>query len=306
MDTKISMIIPVYNIEKSIKFCLDSVVSQTFLPHEVIIINDGSIDKTGIICDEYEEKYDFIKVFHQENKGVSFSRNFGINKANGDYLAFVDGDDILSPFYLEELHYVIESHMVDLAICSYTSNLNEIKQEQKNIENKDVQVIEHDLAMEKFLVSNEIDGYLWNKLWKKKIIMDNALVFDESLVVYEDQKFMYDYLKASSKIAYFRDVLYCYVIYASSTMHKLSATKRWQHFKVMNYILGDQNLKTIAVKSRLREQCMDFAWLYLQQDFSKDKNQHEIIAYIKDNYLKTGVLKNTVWLIKIIICLLKK
>lgn len=120
MDEKlVSVIIPAYNIEDYIGRCLDSVLSQTYKNLEIIVIDDGSSDRTGEILDDYEKKNHRMKVIHKENGGVSSARNIGIDRANGDYIGFVDGDDRVNPKLFETLVKLINeemqiSHIVDI------------------------------------------------------------------------------------------------------------------------------------------------------------------------------------------------
>lgn len=120
MDEKlVSVIIPAYNIEDYIGRCLDSVLSQTYKNLEIIVIDDGSSDRTGEILDDYEKKNHRMKVIHKENGGVSSARNIGIDRANGDYIGFVDGDDWVNPKLFETLVKLINeemqiSHIVDI------------------------------------------------------------------------------------------------------------------------------------------------------------------------------------------------
>ena len=100
MNPKISVIVPVYNVEKYLCSCIDSILAQTFTDFELLLIDDGSRDKSGEICDEYANKDCRVKVFHKENGGVSSARNLGIDESKGEYLFFVDSDDIISSFYI--------------------------------------------------------------------------------------------------------------------------------------------------------------------------------------------------------------
>ena len=128
-NIKISLIIPVFNIEKYVYKCLCSVVEQTKMPDEVIIIDDCSQDKTSIICDEFSKKYSFIKTIHlTQNGGVSKARNVGIEVSNGKYLLFIDGDDILSKYYVEKILDNIEKFKADLLIGNYTTAENYLDQ----------------------------------------------------------------------------------------------------------------------------------------------------------------------------------
>ena len=120
MDEKlVSVIIPAYNIEDYIGRCLDSVLSQTYKNLEIIVIDDGSSDRTGEILDDYEKKNHRMKVIHKENGGVSSARNIGIDRANGDYIGFVDGDDRVNPKLFETLVKLINEENADIAHCGY-------------------------------------------------------------------------------------------------------------------------------------------------------------------------------------------
>ena len=113
---RISIIIPVYNKEMYLEECLDSVINQTFADFECVLIDDGSSDSSGIICDKYQAKDKRIKPIHTKNNGVSHARNVGIENAAGEYITFVDSDDILSPDYLESLICAIQNSQADIVI----------------------------------------------------------------------------------------------------------------------------------------------------------------------------------------------
>ena len=113
MDSPIiSVIVPVYNVEQYLPHCIDSILTQTFTDFEVLLIDDGSTDNSGRICDEYAKKDNRIRVFHKENGGVSSARNVGLDNAEGEFLGFVDGDDILSPVYLMILLKALEDFLL--------------------------------------------------------------------------------------------------------------------------------------------------------------------------------------------------
>ena len=121
---KVSVIIPVYNVEQYLNRCIDSVLNQTYKDFEIILVDDGSTDKSGEICDVYAEKDSRITVIHKENGGLSDARNFGIDAARGDFLTFLDSDDYFHPEYLEILVLNAERRNADIAICNYTVNRN--------------------------------------------------------------------------------------------------------------------------------------------------------------------------------------
>ena len=122
---KVSIIVPVYNVEKYIEKCLNSLISQSYRNIEIILIDDGSKDNSGKICDKYKKKDPRIKVIHKENAGVSEARNSGIQKATGKYLCFVDADDFVMNDYIKYLHKLIAINCSDIAVCAKMfSNIN--------------------------------------------------------------------------------------------------------------------------------------------------------------------------------------
>ena len=113
----ISVIVPVYNVEKYLHRCVDSILAQTFTDFELILVDDGSPDNCGIICDEYAEKYDNIKVLHRENGGLSAARNTGFMNSKGEYVCFIDSDDFVTPDFCETLYGLLNNTDYDYAVC---------------------------------------------------------------------------------------------------------------------------------------------------------------------------------------------
>ncbi len=114
----ISIIVPVYNVERYMERCLDAVVKQTYKNLEVILVDDGSEDRSGSICDRYASEDARFKVVHHQNGGLSAARNTGIKKATGEYITFIDPDDSITEDYIEYLYNLINKHEADLAICA--------------------------------------------------------------------------------------------------------------------------------------------------------------------------------------------
>ena len=181
----VSVIIPVYNTrEEYLQKCIDSVLKQTYQNIEVIIIDDGSNNKTCKICDLLPLKDKRIVVYHKENGGVSSARNLGLYRSNGEYVMFIDSDDWVEPSYIENM-LLNMSNEVDLTICNILSN---------NVENEYDKVIElnQEETYEAILKSKEIGGYMCNKLFKKKLITH---IFDEKIHYCEDFVFIAEYCK---------------------------------------------------------------------------------------------------------------
>lgn len=120
-NKKVTIIIPVYNVEKYLSRCLNNVINQTYSNIEIILVNDGATDNSQVICEEYKKKDDRIKLLVKENGGLSDARNYGIPYATGDYIAFIDSDDMIHTSYIEYLLNLIEKYNGDISICGYQS-----------------------------------------------------------------------------------------------------------------------------------------------------------------------------------------
>lgn len=200
---KISVIVPVYNVEPYLRQCVDSILNQTFTDFELLLIDDGSTDCSGAICDEYVSLDARVKVFHTTNRGVSAARNLGMDEALAERITFVDPDDFVESDYLKSLYkgkdydlsYVgINRYNIDNKAIHvlFSFNLESISGEQLG-----KKIIEYDLLA---------IGYVWGKLYKKEIIGLNQICFDERVRIHEDHLFYYDYL------------IYCQSIYLSDSI----------------------------------------------------------------------------------------
>ena len=116
---KVSVVVPIYKVEKYLRRCIDSILAQTYKNIEVILVDDESPDKCGLICDEYAKKYPFVKVIHQKNMGLSGARNSGTKVAGGDYVTFVDSDDFVTPDYVEYLLSLITLYDADVSVARF-------------------------------------------------------------------------------------------------------------------------------------------------------------------------------------------
>lgn len=204
----ISIILPVYNSEKTIAETLDSIFNQTYKNYEVIIVNDGSTDKSNeVIRDKIKNRLN-IKYFINENHGVSYSRNFAIKNSIGNKICFIDSDDLYHPNFLEEMLKISQKHEDNLIICGYT-NFN--KSESNVLLKSDFQSSKFNEIIEK-LQPNGLFNQLWNKLFTSAIIKDNNILFDEKISIAEDLKFVLKYLKANESVYYLNKPLYKYRI----------------------------------------------------------------------------------------------
>jgi glycosyltransferase EpsJ len=225
----VSVIVPIYNAESTLRKCIDSILSQSFKNIELWLIEDGSIDRCSNICREYELIDSRVKAIYQENKGVSYSRNLGIAKSNGKYIQFVDADDWLNQEMITNLVNSM-NESTDLVICGYNvinASLDNVSQYERCVKN----TIELDLAnfLDQFSQFYEI-GLLqavWNKMYRKDIIFECKLSFDKNLSLGEDMLFNINYFRSCRKISLKSDVLYNYTVcqYANS-LSKIYNPKR--------------------------------------------------------------------------------
>jgi glycosyltransferase involved in cell wall biosynthesis len=186
---KISVIIPVYNVEPYIRKCLDSVVNQTYRNLEIICVNDGSTDGSGKICDEYAAKDSRIRVFHKGNDGVSSAKNIGLKNIAGKYVGFVDSDDWIEPDMYEVLHKSAQEKNVPISVVSYfkdtdaksTLMTNKTRIPDGIISTEDMLL--YPLKRDYYM---GFCGYLWNKLFFADIFLNNNLNFNEKINYAED------------------------------------------------------------------------------------------------------------------------
>ena len=212
MAKKISVIVPVFNSEKYIGRCLKSICENSYKELEIIVIDDGSSDKSGTICNDYAQSDDRIRVIHQKNQGVSKSRNYGIRLATGDYVAFVDSDDMLPKDFYDSLVLGIEEGIFDLCICSisyvYENNIQNIELDNFNIH------IDNGSSQQKKMWYKLNKAFLLygpcNKLYKADIIRNNNITFPVDTSYGEDLLFNMEYLNYCKNIKYLRYPCYFY------------------------------------------------------------------------------------------------
>lgn len=237
----VSIIVPVYNVELYLEFCLKSLINQTYENKEIILIDDGSKDKSGYICDTYAKKYNNIKVIHQKNSGVSVARNNGIKISNGKYILFIDSDDYLEP---NTLSYIME-YQYDLLCFGYN----------KVYKNKIIPVTyknncEIENIQEEVLLNNKIGGFLWNKLFKTDIIKNNNIEFSSGIHYCEDLLFIFKYLKYVNKAYYINKCFYQYRMRHSGISLGKYTVRNVSILDVYSYIID--NLKEEKIIKKIK------------------------------------------------------
>ena len=219
MNKNVSIVIPVYNAEKSIKRCLDSVLHQTYSDIEIIIVDDGSSDSSPIICDSYAERDPRISVFHRTNVGVSASRNFGIEKSNGDYICFLDSDDVIKPNLIEDNYNFAKEKNVDVLIYGFTYCSEDTGERTENVV-EDFCGPNKEFFEGHFceIVSSELLNAPWNKMIKKSYLVKNNILFDLRYSICEDIVFSLMLFKNADIIAINSKSYYDYYLQTENSL----------------------------------------------------------------------------------------
>lgn len=222
MNKLISIVIPVYNAQQYIDSCIRSIFNQTYQNYEIILIDDGSTDESGKICDELSNAYHNIRTIHQTNKKQGAARNVGVKLAKGQYICFVDIDDIIAPDYLEVLFYQLQKNNADMAVCAYAEFIDSYNFKQNIIHTRMLEG--QDRAFE-LLTAKTIAVAPWAKLIDKTILEKNP--FPEN-VINEDTFVIYDFVIQSHRIVILDNYVgYAYRHNANSTMHKTFNRERF-------------------------------------------------------------------------------
>lgn len=224
MENKISVIIPVFNMYGYLSRCLDSIINQSYRNLEILLINDGSSDGSGGLCDEYARKDKRIKVFHQENRGVSAARNTGLENACGEFVIFLDSDDYLERKMLEKMIHI--NRGADIIIC----NLYEEYVNRKELFYKGCLIENYNdtgALKELFSVWEKpvFLGHLGNKLFRKTVVQD--LRFNSDYAIYEDLLFVIQAISNSSNIRYLSFSGYHYIQRLNSIMYSGFSVKTY-------------------------------------------------------------------------------
>lgn len=216
---KISVIVPVYNVEKWLHRCIDSILAQTFTDFELLLIDDGSTDASGAICDEYAQRDSRVRVFHKPNGGVSSARNLGLDNAQGEWIAFCDSDDLVLPKWLDNYRIGITGDAVMVSqgmIMKWNHGAHEECERSYRIGESFVRDTPIALTL---LFENNLGGYIGNKFYKNELIQNRGVRFREWVVCQEDEIFQYDYLRKDDRISYVDKVAYVYYCPESATKY---------------------------------------------------------------------------------------
>lgn len=219
---KVSFIVPVYDVEKYLKECVDSILAQNFDSFEIILVDDGSPDSCPKICDEYAKNDNRIKAIHKKNAGVSSARNDGIKMAQGEYICFIDSDDYIAEDYAENLYNAAEKFNADIVQGGFTncSENREVLNEEKPAIPLFKQ-LDHEQVCRLFdeMIAKSFTFFCWRNLFRRKFVKDK-IKFDENIKIGEDTLFNVQALLLATNVVAVDSVSYFYRFRADSAMNK--------------------------------------------------------------------------------------
>lgn len=301
----ISVIIPVYNVEKYLSACLESILIQSFRDLEIILIDDGSTDNSSMICDQYAKKDVRIRVFHKTNEGVSVARNFGLDNACGDFIMFVDADDCLSPNSIQKLYLVANQDGSDIVFGNAKRLVGDKKYDIFDLKKS----VTHDVLPSLPSLS------LWGYLMKRKPLVDNVIRFVNGLAYSEDAVFLDEAALFYKQLSIIDDFVYVYrdnpfsvckstqyerkishQFWAASLIYKLSKKYKLKYPVESNFIYKDGLSKIragieVAITSDLCDK-FGVANRLFKEKCSKDFNYFFYCNYVKLYIIYT--LKKTI------------
>lgn len=298
MGFAVSIIIPVFNAEKFILKCLESILKQTFIDYEVVLINDGSTDSSEEIIKSFIEEKSNWTLVTKVNEGVAVARNVGLEKSRGNYITFIDADDFVEANYLEKLYNSFSINNCNLSCCGYYDHSIYGVSKLNNYKNYSDKTIGVDEFIK--LLFSQIGGVLWDKMFDARIIKENKIQMNLEVYFYEDSIFILDYLNYTDKIRIIDEPLYNY-----NRINEISFTSKidysWkENVKNYNQILPvklrllkcDENtIKSIVVKNIWNYIFTIF--LYKLGNYSLTKQYTIVTDMVSDSYLKVNYLSES-------------
>lgn len=289
VNPTISYIVPVYNSEKFLRQCLDSIFAQTIPNWECIVVDDGSNDGSGSICDEYAKTDERFKVIHKDNEGVSIARNIALDHSKGKFIAFVDSDDIISSNFLEILEQNIKD--ADLLMFSNQNFYNDggkttLQRKYEHLIGKE-SVEKYILTLKKNTQQWEFYGYIWNKCYLRSIIEENHIRFTPGLSYREDNVFNEMYYRNTKSLIVLDDVLYFYRVSSTGLTNAKVSKNDWYMISVLLDRYTD-DISYEPLKIYDKERIFRFLQNALIFPMFKDKNLlEELRSYARTNDFMT-------------------
>lgn len=227
----ISIIVPVYKVEKYLERCIESIISQTYTNLDIILVDDGSPDQCPKICDKYSDIDNRVSVIHKSNGGLSSARNVGIIKAKGRYISFVDSDDFIMNDMIEQLYTTLVSSNADISVCLFGSNTKQMAQGIETL----FEVFSSEEAIQEILLERKFHTSAWAKLYKIELFSE--IKFPEGLI-YEDYGTIYKLFDKASVISFVNSIKYFYTDDSESITRSSFSKKDMDYFTVSKDIVS--------------------------------------------------------------------
>lgn len=289
----VTVIVPIYNLEKYLDLCLGSIVTQSYPNLEIILVDDGSTDGSLALCKTYSKLDTRINVISQKNSGVSVARNMGLKHAQGEYICFIDGDDYIIPDYIQLLVEAILEHKADMAVCQITKlKHEEFRAPPPHLIIPSVSIIDVEQALHQMTYQKTFSWEVVAKLYSKKIIHD--LQFDKNERIGEDFTFSYHYLHRCQRIVVCQFTGYFYLLREGSATQSHFSEK---HRDILN--VANKFEQFIQDKYPELSHCSTYFTLYAYVDlvdrlyFTEYANKEEIKTYKKQIIKRIDVLLNS-------------
>lgn len=307
MNDLVSVIVPVYNVEKYLEECLNSIVTQNYAHLEIILVDDGSTDSSSHICDKFAKKDNRIEVIHKKNGGLSDARNIGLKRAKGEYILFVDSDDVISNNMILELYNSIIQENADISVCSFDHFKNTLP--NRNQKNDHIYVSESGPQSVASIYDNTLKNasfVAWNKLYKRKLFTKYKILYPYGKIN-EDTFVTYKVLYYAKKVVFINQNLYHYRDRKGSITNQPFSLKNFDAFEakkecILFFIEHDNlNLVQKAVNDYISYAMYTYIKLLSSPYRGDNKKYREIVlCYYKSVFKKYSKFIHPV--LKRIIC----
>ena len=271
----ISIIIPVYKVEKYLEKCIQSLINQTYENLQIILVDDGSPDNCGKICDEYAKKDHRIEVIHKSNGGLSDARNKGLEIAKGEYIGFIDSDDYIESDMYEVLYNLLKQYNADVSICNFYT----VSQGKISIKNADNGINEYNRIeiLKEILLDKNIQSYAWNKLYKKELFDEIKYPIGKK---YEDIGTTFYLLEKCNKVVVTGKSEYYYINRQDSIVNNVTESTITDYIELImqRYDYIEENIKELSSYNK------DYLKRILKTAEQDIKNLNEVGDYTKRKY----------------------
>lgn len=285
-DELISVVVPVYNVENYLERCVNSIIKQTYKKLDIILVNDGSTDNSGKICDKYKKKYpSLVKVIHQENRGLSEARNAGLEIARGKYITFIDSDDWISSNMINTMYKNIKMSKADISVVGFYKVYENGKIDKNTIKNR-IYVMNNIDALECFLFNGYLTPCVWGKLW-------DISLWDEIKCpagkLFEDQYTTYKILDKAKKIVFDTTAYYYYLKRNNSIGHMPFSKKTYDLYEGIQEEYKYITSKYPNIQSSIAVGRITWELVFANMMFMANKNDQFIIKRIR-NFAKKHIV----------------